>query len=453
MAVTLNGTSGLTLESNGSRITGDFSNNNVFSRTMFQTRIADDVTNVFAIPNGTGTAATFGVLNSNTANYSAGYMQMTSSAMYLVSDKGGTGSYKPLVFNTGGVERMRIDTSGNVTIANNISAAGTVSMGSAFANRNKIINGNFNFWQRGLGVSGTPYYVNSPTHYSADRWCGMGYQQGRHLYVSDVAGFRTTGLSSVNSMRVSSSTTSENAQGTRLSLAQKIAYAECYMLQGKSITLSFWIKFSAATFTSVSNSGDSAYGAFQYGIHFNTTGSQDAATWTDSSPDSSTVLTIANGSLPTVWTKYTLTTTCPGSLKNISVRYQTTNLGSTAVADSLYYQIAEVQLEEGTIATPFEVKGYNEQLAQCQRYYETFNVAIGPWWNNDAGNIQKGAYIPFKVTMRLTPSTIGFTNISATNTNNDYSAAISADGFSYATTILATGNYARVSTITASAEY
>jgi hypothetical protein len=354
--------------------------------------------------------------------------------------------------------------SNTVTVTNNITAAGTVSMGSPFSNRNKIINGNFNFWQRGFGYStGTPYFVNSPSHYSADRWCGMGYQQGRHFLVYDLNGFGTTGLSSINAMRVSSSTTSETAQGTRLALAQKIAYDECYNLQGKSITLSFWIKFSAATFTSVSNSGDSAFGDFRYGIYFNTTGSYNAATWTDSTPDSSTVLTIANGSLPTVWTKYTVTTTCPGSLRNISVRFGSTNCGSTAIADSLYYQITEVQLEEGNIATPYELKGYNEQLAQCQRYYEksyNLNVPVGSQTTYGAVRLRAAAvdfwyYVQYKVTKRAaTTAATVYSNRAANNPGYLYqvdgtgfpadravtTSSVSETGFHlYCSTIGATG--------------
>jgi hypothetical protein len=113
MALTINGTSGLVLESVGSRITGDFSNTNVFSRTMFQTRIADGNTSVYAIPNGTGTAAAMGVLSSSTENYTRLFIQASTTNTYISATKGGTASYPPLIFGTGNAERMRIDASGN----------------------------------------------------------------------------------------------------------------------------------------------------------------------------------------------------------------------------------------------------------------------------------------------------------------------------------------------------
>ena len=36
------------------------------------------------------------------------------------------------------------------------------------------------------------------------------------------------------------------------------------------------------------------------------------------------------------------------------------------------FQITGVQLEEGTVATPFEFRDYNDQLKMCQRYYAIF---------------------------------------------------------------------------------
>jgi hypothetical protein len=88
----------------------------------------------------------------------------------------------------------------------------------------------------------------------------------------------------------------------------------------------------------------------------------------------------------------------------------------------------------------------------CQRYYLSSTVSIGQWYNGDGGNVGKGSYVPFKVTMRIAPSSISFTNISATNANSDTASNIYSDGFSYAVNVVATGNYIRVSTFTASAE-
>jgi hypothetical protein len=117
MAVVLNGTSGLTLESNDSRITGDFSNTvSGFSRTMFQSRIADGATHVFAMPNSTANLATFGAISSNTPNHNAIWIQASSTAGVISSTKGGTASYPPMIFSTSDVEQMRLAANGNIGI-------------------------------------------------------------------------------------------------------------------------------------------------------------------------------------------------------------------------------------------------------------------------------------------------------------------------------------------------
>jgi len=43
---------------------------------------------------------------------------------------------------------------------------------------------------------------------------------------------------------------------------------------------------------------------------------------------------------------------------------------STApVVNGSYFEVTQVQLEVGTVATPFEHRSYGEELALCQRYY------------------------------------------------------------------------------------
>jgi hypothetical protein len=377
MAVTINGTSGLTLESNGSRITGDFSNTSILSRTMFQTRITDDVTNVFAIPNGTGTAATFGVLNSNTANYSAGYMQMTSSAMYLVSDKGGTGSYQPLVFNTGGVERMRIDTSGNVTIANNISAAGTVSMGYSFK-RNRIINGNMLIDQRNAGALISPAVAG----YVTDRWYYYQTQTSKGT-IGQNAGAVTPPAGYTNYLGFTSTSSYSVTATDIFYIGQFIeGYNVADLAWGTSsaatVTLSFWVRSSlTGTFGAVvTNSAANRTYPFTYTI-------SSANTW-----EKKTV-TVAGDTTGT-W----LTTNGRGLCVDFSLgvgstysgtagawtgtSFITSVTGATSVVGTsgATFYITGVQLETGTVATPYEIQIFSDQLLQCQRYYEIVGASV-----------------------------------------------------------------------------
>jgi hypothetical protein len=254
-----------------------------------------------------------------------------------------------------------VNVGGNVT-ANTISV-GNNNVSPFTGMKNRIINGNFEFWQRGTSVTLVP----NTLRYLADRWTAAGFQQGRHQRVSVTS--PPAGLVSRYALRVGSSTTAEiGGSGTRMASRQKIESVNCVDLAGQVVTLSFWIRFSAATVSSVSNTGQSAYGDFFYSLMYNT-GSTDSDTGSDVSGDSQSFVGIANGSLPTTWTKYTLTATVPAGCKNISVNFQFQYLGSTSSADTVYYDVTSVQLEAGSVATPFEFRSYGTELALCQRYY------------------------------------------------------------------------------------
>jgi len=109
----------LTFASTAQRITGDFSNGTQSNRVFFQTTTAGGGTSVGTIPNATGANSAFNAFggpdpgNASFAQLRAG---SDTSDVRLTSGINGTGTYYPMTFYTGGSERMRLDTSGNVGI-------------------------------------------------------------------------------------------------------------------------------------------------------------------------------------------------------------------------------------------------------------------------------------------------------------------------------------------------
>jgi hypothetical protein len=102
----------------GNRITGDFSNATPTSRVSFQSSTTNGSTNVTFIPNGTGTSTGL-LLESDSANSLGANFQLVNvsgTESRLVSGIRGAATYAPMTFYTGGSERLRIDTSGNVGI-------------------------------------------------------------------------------------------------------------------------------------------------------------------------------------------------------------------------------------------------------------------------------------------------------------------------------------------------
>jgi hypothetical protein len=102
----------------GDRIIGDMSNATLANRLMFQTSTANSNSILSVIPSGTATTTAFQAFNnSDPTNASqADFRVSGSSDVRVSSTSAGSGTYLPMTFYTGGSERMRIDTSGNVGI-------------------------------------------------------------------------------------------------------------------------------------------------------------------------------------------------------------------------------------------------------------------------------------------------------------------------------------------------
>ena len=220
----------------------------------------------------------------------------------------------------------------------------------ALSNRNLIINGAMQVWQRG-----TSRTYKQHDYGTVDRFQPGRFQEAAYERVA-VSG---SGPDAQYALRVSSSSTSEAASGTRMAVGQMVESVNCQHLKGKQVTLSFWVKFSAATF--------SGYGDFRYEIYEYTDVDPSFGTSTTNTTSESFV---TNGSLPTSWTKYTKTITVDSTTNTIAVRMGTDSLGNTTNNGDLYYDITEVQLEVGDTATPFEHRSYGQELALCKRYFQ-----------------------------------------------------------------------------------
>ena len=114
--ITVNGST-LNLAASASRIRGDFSNATASSRVLFQSSTTNGVTSVAAIPNGSSTSAFVAAYNASAGNdCPATVIRATSTENSLLATGVGTFSYLPLTFYTGGSERLRIDTNGQVAV-------------------------------------------------------------------------------------------------------------------------------------------------------------------------------------------------------------------------------------------------------------------------------------------------------------------------------------------------
>ena len=269
--------------------------------------------------------------------------------------------------------------------------------------RNRIINGNMQVWQRGTSAT------LASLGYLADRWVlGQFVSTQGSQSTSVPAGFQY----SLKVQRPSGATST-----TAIVLTQCIESVNCYDLSSQSVTLSFWAKaganFSAASSTLLVQvyTGTAADQGTSYPYY----------SWTGIA----TPISI-NQTITTTWTRYTVTGTFGAGVLEAMALFTYTPVG-TAGADDAFY-ITGVQLETGSIATPFERRPYGMELALCQRYFETSfangtapangsssttfatgatNIAVAAPWTN---NLRQSAQVRFVVPKRATPTMTPYGN-------------------------------------------
>jgi len=110
--------SSLTLSGTSGNFFGDFSNATVLSRNSFKTSTANASTGIYALPNGTSTAASWQATNAADPTNASKVLIATNAStdVQLTSGINGTGTYLPLAFYNGGLGRFVVGTSGQFGI-------------------------------------------------------------------------------------------------------------------------------------------------------------------------------------------------------------------------------------------------------------------------------------------------------------------------------------------------
>ena len=289
-------------------------------------------------------------------------------------------------------ENIKASTAGQVATSSGPTTAPTL-VDNTFSFRNKIINGNFDIWQRG-----TSFASPASTNYTADRWQ---FWKASGTVTSITQQSFTAGQTSVPNnpkyfLRMNVSVAGD------IGISQ--AVEDVRTLAGKNVTVSFWVK--ASTNTTIQRVLLQQY--------FGTGGSPSPFVVTDM---------ILDAAVTTSWTKITATVLLP----NIN--------GKTLGTDDNHcvylridpsesftgtFDISQVQLEEGSVATPFEQRPIGTELALCQRYFHIFSA-----YALDSYIILGGAtcidVVRFPVTMRTTPTITSGPITYVTNGGTPYS--------------------------------
>ena len=267
--------------------------------------------------------------------------------------------------------KIRI-TSVNTVLSGDMSVAGTMAMGSSFL-RNRIINGDMRIDQRNGGTSLTP--VNG--QYSIDRWFGN-LTAASKFSIQQNAGSVTPPAGFSNYLGVTSLSAYSVLTGDIFGITQIIEGVNTSDLawgsaNAQSVTISFLVRSSlTGTFGGALRNNDNSR-SYPFTYTISSANTWEIKTVTVTGDTSGTWLTTSSGGI-----KLTFGLGAGATFGGTAGTWASANYLSATGATSVVgtngatFYITGVQLEAGTVATPFERRLYGQELALCQRYYQQF---------------------------------------------------------------------------------
>jgi hypothetical protein len=281
------------------------------------------------------------------------------------------------------VGTLTVGSNGDALVADSSTSTGLRYQGTIAAGRNIFINGNFDVWQRGTSTASV---ANGA--FLADRWktvlSGTGITA---TYSQDTSVPNGNSKFSAKLQQLGSSATSVSEFG----FYQPIEGGSVLPLLGKTVTVSFYYRSS------------------QTGLHFarlyagGLTGGTDvtnnftvnvADTWEKKS---------INFSSFAAATAMSVALTAEGAGLQIGIRTFGSG-GTETVAANDYFQISQIQLEAGSVATAFQTATGTIQgeLAACQRYF--IRYAMSGFSGHYYTTTQFYPVTVFPVEMRVSPT-------------------------------------------------
>jgi len=267
----------------------------------------------------------------------------------------GTGS----ITLDGSNNQLKVGTGVTIT-TNGIVGITSINDGPLAGTRNLIINGGMDIWQRGTSQT-------TSGSYGADRfWMANAASATRSTDAPDGFTYSTKLTYSASDM----------ALGQPIELPATGEQGQ--LVAGTTLTLSYYAKVSSGTegiVTSINFRDDKFSGSNQVSF----TSSNPNATWT------------------TNWARYQHQFTIPTVAgTNVLAGLEIAGIGKDAF-------ITGVQLEPGSVATPFERRPIGTELALCQRYYQVSATAFAGRSSVAGANFVESAS-SFKVDMRTAPT-------------------------------------------------
>ena len=271
--------------------------------------------------------------------------------------------------------------------------------------KNLIINGNFDVWQRGTSFA---YTGGDYGYYTADRVITNNQSDGQFtLSKSEINGSNSIKFNVDTA--VSDLTTDKYWYGLRYIFEGQDLYS--IAKKGKTVTLSFIFNsnvvgeypISYRNVTETSTNCESYVTTFNYTtantpqkveVQISLNHTFSPALLNDNNQGLDIVIGFLNQG------DYVTSTINAWQTGNYITTPDCVNWGSTA---DNFIEIAELQLEEGGVSTPFEHRPYGLEFNLCQRYYEILNIKTAQIIVYTENGDTRSS-IPMKVEKRVIPS-------------------------------------------------
>ena len=270
---------------------------------------------------------------------------------------------------------MKLVGKGTGEVTARVNGSDVFNASSNFGFKNRIINGNFDIWQRGTSFSNPSgdtytadrFFVPSGAATTGDTISQQTFTPGQ----TDVPGEPSYFL-----RFAAGSSVSNRSVQTRIEDVRTFA--------GQTCTLSFYAKASVSHTSTI-----------EIQQNFGSGGSAPVT----QSP--------VNYSMTTSFQKFTFVITMPSiSGKTIGTSsYVYIAVIRSLGASSVSIDIAQIQFELGSTATSFDYRPYGTELMLCQRYFQKTDRIMGYLINSSTTS--RRTYVPRTVTMRATPTETG----------------------------------------------
>lgn len=264
--------------------------------------------------------------------------------------------------------------------------AGSADAG-VLTGKNLLINGQFQCWQRGNSIT-----ANNSNAYTADRWHAGANGSEDVVYSRQF----TNTSDGTPYMRVRRTGTASG----RMYLTQMIETSVLDFCRGKTVTLSFQARKHA---------------------DFDATFVSRIATQTNQTPRDDNVVQNSDvtRTLTTSFQTFTQSLTLTSSSDSANgFRVEFVAEDGANSSSNYYYEVRDVQLEIGNVATPIEHRSFSQELEACRRYFVGMGAFYSDFWGQTGTQIvgvmigahANNAFVSFKTLngtqMRATPTAV-----------------------------------------------